>query len=292
MFYSDRVLEITKQTYSLVESADLLNVQKPSQADEKEQGDLLHIHKERAENLPDEEKLTKLIADEGFVTAVGSGQFFMTKDTDEFLGCDGHAGCREYTLLRNDGSSTPKGWIRGSTKIGPVLEGTTNYHQGKPGIEIRIDSLSGDGSHSSIRISNGLNKFVKDLTEKARTPGVNDENDSEGTGRPVQQETRIVNHSPTKADKPAAKAKPKPTSAPPSSHSQTSIPIQEREWHDVEPREHKSKYAASFTVTMKMIAFLRHGTLPRDQDGTIELGRLKEEFRSGFPTAVFWPIRV
>ena len=79
MFYSDRVLEITKQTYSLVESADLLNVQKPSQADEKEQGDLLHIHKERAENLPDDEKLTKLSADEGFVKAVGSGQFFMTK---------------------------------------------------------------------------------------------------------------------------------------------------------------------------------------------------------------------
>ena len=34
--------------------------------------------------------------------------------------------CREYTLPRNDGSSQPKGWIQGNTKIGPVLEVTTS----------------------------------------------------------------------------------------------------------------------------------------------------------------------
>ena len=166
-----------------------------------------------------------------------------------------NAGCRELTLPRNDGSSTPKGWIRGSTKICSV----------------------------------GRNKFVKDLTEKARTLGINDENDSEATGRLVQQETKIVKHSRTKADKPAAKAKPKPTSAPPSSHSHTSIPIQEREWHDVEPQEHKSKDAPSLTVSKKMFAFLRHGTLLRDQDGAAEFWKLNEEFRSGFPNFVCWP---
>ena len=37
--------------------------------------------------------------------------------------------------------STPKGWIRESTKIGLVLDAVTNFHQGKPGIEIRIESL-------------------------------------------------------------------------------------------------------------------------------------------------------
>ena len=30
----------------------------------------------------------------------------------------------------------PKGWIPGHTKIGPVLEVATNYHEGKPGVEI------------------------------------------------------------------------------------------------------------------------------------------------------------
>ena len=47
------------------------------------------------------------------------------------------------------------------------------------GIEVRINFLSRDGSHSWVRISSGLNRFVRDLTEKAQTPGTNDENDSE-----------------------------------------------------------------------------------------------------------------
>ena len=34
-------------------------------------------------------------------------------------------------------SSDPKGWIRGNTKIGPVLEVTTSYLQGKYGVEIK-----------------------------------------------------------------------------------------------------------------------------------------------------------
>ena len=49
--------------------------------------------------------------------------------------------CREYTLLRDDESSTPKGWIRGNTKIDPVLEVVTNNYEGKPGVEIKIESL-------------------------------------------------------------------------------------------------------------------------------------------------------
>ena len=39
-------------------------------------------------------------------------------------------------------NSDPKGWIRGNTKIGPELEVTTSYLQGKNGVEIRIASFS------------------------------------------------------------------------------------------------------------------------------------------------------
>ena len=70
--------------------------------------------------------------------------------------------CREYTLPKNDGSSQPKGWIQGNTKIGPVLEITTSYLYGKHGIEIRIWSLSKDNTQSWVRISHGSNKFVID----------------------------------------------------------------------------------------------------------------------------------
>ena len=61
---------------------------------------------------------------------------------------------------------------------------------------MRIGSLSGDGSQSWIRISNGLDKFVRDLTEKTRTLG-DDKNNSAGTRQLVAQESRIVRYSRT-----------------------------------------------------------------------------------------------
>ena len=70
---------------------------------------------------------------------------------------------REYTLPRDEDSSEPKGWIRGNTKIGPVLEVTTSYLQSKYGVEIILESLNKDNSHSWVRISHGLNKLVTNL---------------------------------------------------------------------------------------------------------------------------------
>ena len=46
----------------------------------------------------------------------------MTKDTEEFSQFTNTVACREYTLARDGEASEPKGWIRGNTKIGPVLE--------------------------------------------------------------------------------------------------------------------------------------------------------------------------
>ena len=51
-------------------------------------------------------------------------------------------------------------------QIGPVLEVTTSYLQGKHGVEIRIESVNKDNSHSWVRISHGLNKLVTDLSNK------------------------------------------------------------------------------------------------------------------------------
>ena len=71
--------------------------------------------------------------------------------------------CREYTLPREEEASQPKGWIRGNTKIGPVLEVATRCSHGKYGVEIRIMSMNKDTSHSWVRISHGSNKFVTNL---------------------------------------------------------------------------------------------------------------------------------
>ena len=66
----------------------------------------------------------------------------MTKHTDVFSQITEPVTRREYTLPRDEKSTDPKGWIRGNTKIGPVLQVTTSYLQGKLGVEIRIESMT------------------------------------------------------------------------------------------------------------------------------------------------------
>ena len=66
-------------------------------------------------------------------------------------------------MPRDEEASEPEGWIRGNTKIGPVLEVATCCLHGKYGVEIRIMSVNEDNSHSFVRISHGLNELVTDL---------------------------------------------------------------------------------------------------------------------------------
>ena len=86
---------------------------------------LLQRYRERIEKLSQQDRLSKFCTDAGFLTTVEIGQYFMTKDTEEFSQCTDSVACREYTLPRDEDLSDPKGWIRGNTKIGPVLEVTT-----------------------------------------------------------------------------------------------------------------------------------------------------------------------
>ena len=69
----------------------------------------------------------KFCTDAGFLKVVEVGQYFMTKDSAGFSQFTDAVACREYTLPRDEENSEPKGWIRGNTIIGPVLEVTTCY---------------------------------------------------------------------------------------------------------------------------------------------------------------------
>ena len=157
----------------------------------------------------------------------------MTKDTDEFLQFTEPVTCREYTLPRDEKSTDPKGWIRGNTKIGPVLEVTTSYLQGKHGVEIRIESVNKDNSHSWVRTSRGLNKLVTD-----------DEQES----------------SETKTELFALK---------------TEVFARERICIDIEPGAQSDQ---AYPVAKRLNTLLRHGDLPREEDGAIEFWRLKDDF--------------
>ena len=96
----------------------LMKTPTPS-TDDPAQEDLLQKYRERVERQSQQNRVIKFCTDAGFLTTVDVGQYFMTKDTEEFLQFTESVACREYTLPRDEKSSDPIGWIRGNTKIGP-----------------------------------------------------------------------------------------------------------------------------------------------------------------------------
>ena len=162
--------------------------------------------------------------------------------------------CPEFTLPRDEKSTDPKGWIRGNTKIGPVLEVTTSYLQGKHGVEIRIESVNKDNSHSWVRISHGLKKLVTDLIDKKY-----EDNEQETS----ETKTEVFAF----ASRSKAKAKPRRPST--TCSSSRTVPIRERTWIDVEPG---AQFDQACPVARRMNTLLRHGDLPREEDGRSNSG--------------------
>ena len=183
---------------------------------------LLQQYEERIKLLSQESKVSKFCMDAGFVHVVEVGQYFMTKDTGDFTKIHTVA-CREYTLPRDDGSSQPRGWIQGNSRIGLVLEVTTSYLYGKYGIEIRIWSLSQDNSHSWVRISHESNKYVVDSNyNNTEVPAdLPEEQASQSSVRVVAARSKVT-----------AKPQKRETVESPST-----IPMSERNWIDIEPVE-------------------------------------------------------
>ena len=108
----------------------------PLTDDPAQEKDLLQRYQERVERLSQQDRVIKFCTGAGFLTTVEVGQYFMTGDTEEFSQFTDSVACREYTLPRDENSSEPKGWIRGNTKIGHVLEVITSCLDGKYGVEI------------------------------------------------------------------------------------------------------------------------------------------------------------
>ena len=120
---------------------------------------VLQQYFQQVESLSPENKLSKFCEEAGFMSVVEVGQYFVTRNASEFQ----HTiACREYTLPRDDKSSQPKGWIRGNTRIGPILEVMTSLQHFKYGIEVLIESVNEDNSHSWVRISYGTVRYVND----------------------------------------------------------------------------------------------------------------------------------
>ena len=218
---------------------------------------------QQVQSLSPETKVSKFCKEAGFMRVVEVGQYFVTRDTGDFRQLRSVA-CREYTLPRDDSASQPKGWIQGNMGIGPVLEVTTSFQHFKYGIEIRIESVNQDNSHSWVRISYGTVKYVIDSIQDNTEIFADPQEE-----RVPQTSTSVV------AARSKAKAKLQPRVL---VGTTATIPIHERRWIDIEPSKQN---LASYDISKKVINLLRHNqTLQREEDGAIEFYRIKFYLRN------------
>ena len=193
------------------------------------------------------------------MSVVEVGQYFVTRNASEFLLKS--VACREYTLPRDDPASEPKEWIQGNTRIGPILEVRTSFQHFKFGVEVRIQSMKEDNSHSWVRISYGtvryVNNYIKYDTQNLASP--QEEED-------VPASTEVV----------AARSKAKATT----------IPLNERVWIDIVPSKQDLD---SHNLSKKVINLLRHDQkLHREQDGAIQFYKIKFHLRDHHPQIQNW----
>ena len=152
---------------------EMSNTNRTSQTDAGVQGNLLREYEQRFADLPGHAKLIKLCSIAGLAKTVEKGQFFTTLDDTELDRMRGS--CREYALPRSDQSSQVKGWI------GQVLDVMVCYHQGCYGVESMVEPPVGDKTCSWVKIMNGINKYVTEMSEETHVESIGEK----GTRKPV-----------------------------------------------------------------------------------------------------------
>ena len=138
-------------------------------------------------------------------------------------------------------------------------------------MEIRIESINKDHSHSCVRISHGLNKLVTDLSNKEH-----DDNEQE-TSEMQFEDCALKSNVLAFASRSKAKAKPQRRIL--SAHPQKLYPLGKELGTDIEPQDYSS---IDYPVSKQLITLLRHSSLPREDDGAIEFWRLKDHLRNNF----------
>ena len=82
-----------------------------------------------------------------------------------------------------------------------------------------------------------------------------------------------------------SKAKAKPQRRTSASSSKKTRAIGERNWTDIEPQDSSP---TDYSVSRKLITLLRHGSLPREDDGAIEFWRFKDYLRNHVDQSQHW----
>ena len=152
---------------------------------------------------------------------------------------------------------TRKVGFEGNTKIGPVLEVTTSY------LEQRQFSPVGQNFSWPEQIGHRLDRQG---VRRQRAGDLNNEDGSICVCKPI-------------------KSKSKPRRPSTTCSSSRTIPILKRTWIDIEPR---AQFGQAYPVAKRLNTLLRHGELPREEDGAIEFWRLKDDLRNKFEYSQYW----
>ena len=132
-------------------------------------------------------------------------------------------------------------------------------------------SSNRDNSHSWVRISHQSNKFVMNLNNN-------------GTEIPEDQLEEYALKLSAKDFACRSKAKAKPQRREPAGSSPRIVPIERRNWIDIEP----GKYSLSEYEVSKKVTFLLHHSqhVHREEDGAIQFWRIKENLQNQFPQSI------
>ena len=145
-------------------------------------------------------------------------------------------------------------------------------------MEVRIESVNKDNSHSWVTISHGLNKLVTELSNNKE----DDDNEQE-TSEMKFEEQALKSNVLASASRSKAEAKPRRRTS--ACSSSRTVPICEKSWTDVEPGTYSH---IAYPVSKRLSTLLRHGDLPREEDGAIEFWRLKDCLRYEFENSRHW----
>ena len=161
--------------------------------------------------------------------------------------------------------------IQGSTKIGHVMEVTTSFWHGRHGVEIRIWSLSGDNTHSWVRIFHGSNKFVMDSNN----------NDTEVPEDQLEEHALQLD---AKDFACRSKEKAKPQRRESAESSSRIILVDRRHWIDIEP-EKLSLCIRNFEESNSSSSSFSPSTSRRGWSGSL---LEKENLQNQFPQSIHW----
>ena len=145
-------------------------------------------------------------------------------------------------------------------------------------MDIRIESVNKDKSHPRVRISHGLDKLVTDLSNNKE-----DDNNEQETSEMQLEDFALKSNVLAVASQSKAKAKPRRRTS--ACSCTRTVPIGGRSWTDIEPETYSP---IAHPVSEQLSTLLRHGNLPREEDGTIEFWRLQDYLRNEFEHSPHW----